>query len=286
MVEIKPLPEPAGKIMAGFMAKILKIEPPFVDGVYITGSLALNDFHRNKSDVDFIVICKTLPDKSVSNRLERIHAAISKQFDKPDLNGCYIASDCISTDRPTQISALSYHAGKLRYGHFEMAPVTLWELKYHAITLFGEKAENLHIGMIRADLHAFLHENINGYWKKWLHQHAAWFRKRLLLLLFPRFTEWSILGVARQIYTLHTGRIASKTEAGLYCLDRLPLKFQSVVKQALEIRKDHRRYPIVKSYAIRPSFQRLKQTLDCLHYMISVFNQAYKVQENKSASQS
>lgn len=274
------LPTPANKIVADFVGEISSIEPKFVDGVYLTGSLAMNDFYFNKSDIDFIVLCKTLPDNKTFTQLKHIHKTIAKRFSKPDLSGSYLTSDSLLTNQPEDIKTLSFHEGIMRYRTFEMAPVSLSELKSNAITILGQKAETLQIEIKKDNLNMFLYNNINSYWTKWLDQHSSYFKRKLLLLWFPRFTEWSVLGVARQLCTLQTGKIVSKTEAGLYCLKQLPDQFHSIIIEALEIRKDNRTFPLVKSYAIKPSFRRLTQTIECVNYIISIFNNVYNATDH------
>ena len=275
MNEVTVLPTPADKIVAYFVSEILKVKPQFVEGVYLIGSLPLNDFYFKKSDIDFIVLCKKFPDKNVFIKLKQIHKIISQWYSKPDLSGSYLTLDSILTNHPTDIKTLSFHQGTLQYDIFEMAPVSLSELNSNALTIFGKPAESLQIRISLDNLNRFLFNNINSYWTKWLNQHSKYFKKKLLLLLFPRLTEWSVLGVARQLCTFQTGKIVSKSEAGRYCLLQLPHKFHSIINEALEIRKDNKTYPFVKSYAIKPSFRRLIQTIHCVDYIISIFNKEY-----------
>lgn len=273
-IDVK-LPYPADKILSNFVDKICRIEPRFVDGVYVTGSLPLNDFYSNKSDIDFLVLCKFLPDEKIALQLKHIHNTIRRHNPKPDLSGCYLTSGSIHSATPENIKILNYHQGVLRYGLFEMAPVSLSELKSTAITLFGPKAEMLPVSIEAEYLNKFLYDNINSYWTRWLHQYSGLFRRMVILLLFPGLTEWSVLGVARQLCTLQTGRIVSKSEAGFYCLEHLPIKFHPITLEAIKIRKDNRTYPVVKSYAIKPSFKRLRQTIECVNYIICLFNKIY-----------
>ncbi len=274
------LPAPADRIMVEFISKISDIEPNFLEGVYLTGSIAMNDFYAGKSDIDFLVLCKTLPEKRTAARLHRVHQTIARHYSKPNMSGSYLAADSLLTAKPEDIKVLSFHQGAMRYGTFEMAAVSLSELKSHAITILGPKAETLKTNIEPAYLTGFLYTNINSYWAKWIKRHSSWFNRKLLLLLFPRFTEWSVLGVARQLCTLHTGKIVSKTEAGLYCLQQLPDKFHPIIREAIKIRKDNRTYPFVKSYAIKASLKRLMQTIKCVDYMIFNFNLIYNEQQD------
>lgn len=270
------LPSPADKIVAEFVDKICSIKLNFIESIYLTGSIPMNDFYSNKSDIDFLVFCKELPDPKTASQLKHIHQTIGKHYPKPDLSGSYLTFDSIQTDKPESIKILSWHEGSMRYGTFEMAAISLSELKSNAITVVGQKAETMKISIKQDYLNKFLYDNINSYWAKWIKQHSSFLNSKILLLLFPRFTEWSVLGVARQLCTLQTGKIVSKTEAGYYCLEHLPDKFHPIINEAIKIRKDNRNYPFVKSYAINPSFKRLTQTIECVNYIIATFNNTYE----------
>ncbi len=103
MIDTTKLPTPADKIVADFVDKILSINPQFVDGVYLTGSLSMNDFYSNKSDIDFLVLCKNLPDTKTAKQLRHIHKTIEKSYSKPNLSGSYLTIDSIQTDKPYDI---------------------------------------------------------------------------------------------------------------------------------------------------------------------------------------
>lgn len=272
------LPSPADKIVTEFADIVCRIEQGFIDGIYLTGSICLNDFYPNKSDIDFVVLCKKLPDKNRIAQLKYIHRSISKHYSKPNLSGCYLATESLDTSNPESIKILALNEGVWSNRTFEMAPVSLAELKSHSITVHGANASTLPFSISIGTVKNFLHRNINSYWTKWIAQHSKIYGKKSLLFLFPRFTEWSVLGVARQLYTLNTGKIISKTEAGHYGLTHVPERFHPVIRQALEIRKDDTTYPFVKTYAIKPSFTRTQQTIECVNYLIDLFNKTYNEQ--------
>jgi hypothetical protein len=269
------LPTPADKIVADFVDKISNIRPQFIEGIYLTGSLSMNDFFSNKSDIDFLILCKKLPDPETATQLKYIHKQIAKRYPKPDLSGSYLSVEDIKNCTPGNIKTLTYHERIIRYSTFEMGPINLAELKVHALTIVGQKAETLPVMVNENDLVKFLYQNINSYWKNWINRHSTSLKRKLLLLFFPRLTEWAILGVARQLFTLQTGKIVSKTGAGVYCLQHLPPTFHPILKEAIEIRKDNTTYPFVKSYALKPSFRRMRRTIECVNYMIATFNDLY-----------
>jgi hypothetical protein len=111
---------------------------------------------------------------------------------------------------------------------------------------------------------------------QWIRQHTG-FWGRVKLCLFPWLTEWGILGVARQLYTLHTGLVASKVKAGFYINRTLSAEYNHITEIAINIRKKNK-----SIYYVQPSFYRAKMTIKCMRYIISVFNSYYNSLENKS----
>lgn len=189
MSEIVTLPTPADKIVSDFSDKINQIEPKFIDGIYLIGSIPMTDFYSNKSDIDFLVLCKQLPHETIASQLRNIHKTIDRHYQKPDLSGCYLTIGSIQSTNPEKVKTLSYHEGSLHYATFEMAPISLCQLKSNSVTIFGQKAETLPIDIKEDVLIKFLYDNINSYWAKWIKQHSSIFSRKVLLLFFPRFTE-------------------------------------------------------------------------------------------------
>ena len=274
-MNLDKIPQPAGQIISDFVSRLSSLKPGIIDGIYIIGSLPLDDFYSTKSDIDFLVLCRDLPNENLALQLKHIHEGMERKFQKPDLSGIYFSSDTISAEYPEKSKVLSYHEKKMSFQAFEMAPVSLSELKSHAWTILGPQANTLIINVSKQRLNEFLYENINSYWKKWIRLHSSLFQRKIFLLSFPRFTEWSVLGVARQFYTLQTGKIGSKTEAGYYCLEHLPEKFHKIIEEAISIRQDNRTYPVVGSYGVKPSFRRAKETVDVVNYIIELVNRNY-----------
>jgi len=270
------IPLTADAILQELLARITELKPGFITGMYITGSIPLNDFHPNKSDIDFLVLCKELPTASFRSQLERLHKRIDRKF-KTKLNGCYIMHASLNVHHSPS-KTLCYQEGRMNESTFQMAPVTLFELKTTAITVMGIPAQELPVDVTITDVNKFLYENINTYWKNWVDKHSSFSIYRLLLILFPRLSEWVILGVARQLYTLRTGKITSKTGAGYYCMEQLPDKYHSIIQRAIKIRNDNSDHLLTvrSSYYVQPSVKRSRETTACANYLIQLFNNEYK----------
>src|SRR5687767_1274257 len=123
------IPASAQPIISEFQKSLQHID--FVKGIYITGSIPLEDFHADKSDIDFIVYCDALPSRDI---LTPIHDRIRKKY-QTELNGCYITKENLSGS--TASKAICFQENKLYESSFEMAPVTLFELQTTAIIISG-----------------------------------------------------------------------------------------------------------------------------------------------------
>jgi len=75
--------------------------------------------------------------------------------------------------------------------------------------------------------------NQREYWAPWVERH-----ERLpLIAAWPRLTEWGVLGVARQLHTIRTGEVVSKTRAGELLFARIGAEHHAVTSDALAIRR-------------------------------------------------
>ncbi|MGI8582649.1 MAG: aminoglycoside adenylyltransferase domain-containing protein [Chitinophagaceae bacterium] len=279
--EHKAIPITADIIVKDLISGITKIKADLIIGMYLTGSIPLNDFHPNKSDIDLLILCKEFPERNLQQKIKQVHNSIDRKFKKTNLNGYYITPDGLNFHNVQTTKTLSFEEGRIHESAFEMAPTTLYELKTVAITVCGIPAHHLPVVIEQKDVNDFLLNNINSYWNNWVNKHASASQKKILLVLIPRLTEWVILGVARQLYTLKTGNITSKTGAGYYCLEHLPKKYHPVLLKAIKIRNDDCKHflSIKTSYYVQPSIKRSVETIECARYIIRLFNDEYNKSE-------
>ena len=275
----KEIPIPASEILQELIAEITTLNAGFIIGMYVTGSIPLNDFHPNKSDIDFVILCNELPSATFRSELEQLHKKIDRNFNTTRLNGCYITHSGLNVHNAATTKTLYYREGRMKESIFEMVPITLYELKTTAITLRGIPAEKLPVVVETNDVNKFLFKNINAYWKNWITKNSFFTIHQLQIIFFPRLTEWVVLGIARQFYTLKTGKITSKTKAGLYCLEHLPPEYHLIIQEAVKIRNDKGNHflSIKNSYYVKPSINRAKETMACAKYIIHLFNEEYKL---------
>ncbi|CAN5571115.1 hypothetical protein BH10BAC5_BH10BAC5_13420 [soil metagenome] len=266
MINSVTLPARIREIMEYFALNIKSILPVSVKGIYLTGSTALNDYYSMKSDIDFIVIIDEIPETDILDNIEQLHFRIEKMFKHPKLNGYYLTIKGIQSG---QLAFPSFYMGKMHNRRrLELNKVVLYELLTSSLRISGLYSDELTITVDLDDVFEQLHTNINSYWKKWIEKHSE-FPWNLKLALIPRLTEWGVLGVSRQLYTLQTGKITSKLNAGLHYLQHHPEHFQDILRISISERKINRT-------KINLSFSRAQKTLKCMNHIIREFNSAYK----------
>ncbi len=277
-IQINSIPFPANQIIIELLEELEAIDSELLLAFYVVGSIPLDDFYREKSDIDFVAICKYIPNAKITLKLNEMHQEFKKLYPKPDLSGCYITKEILNSEIAKSESVVTYHEGSIRYGKLDVAPIVLFEFQKYSKCIYNKDAKiDYRVEICIEEVNLFMSQNINTYWTKWLADHRCMYKKWVLLFLFPRFTEWCVLGTARQIYTLLTGEIASKKKAGEFCLSILPIAYSDVLNEAIKIRIDERTYPFVRTFAIRPSLLRTRQSLAFVNYSIKYFNELYRV---------
>ena len=263
------IPKTVERILNTMIEEIAKIRPDFIEGFYLTGSIPLNDFHPDKSDIDFIILCKYFPEQNLFEQLKKLHGKIQQEYKRPKLSGFYLTKECLRMHNELAIKVPSVFEGNMNFSDWGngLTLVALKELKTTALTLFGTPADALTIEIKDEELNRVLFENINSYWRNWVNKHSSFHYRYLFLFSLPWLTEWSVLGVARQLYTLQTGKITSKLNAGYYALKVLPDKYHQIIQQAIEIRKSDN-----KLLSVGPSIKRAEQTIECVNFIIEKFN--------------
>lgn len=254
-------------VLSDYTTKLTSLFPDTLEGIYLTGSAALDDYYSKKSDIDFITVLKETPGKNSIEQLKIIHKNIEKTHHYPKLNGYYITTYGIKNKHQSYPSFFKNKMYPER--DFELAHLSVFELTNYSLRISGTPVEELQLETDLNDVIKELHENINSYWKKWIRVNSAFGFNNALLTLFPRLTEWGILGVTRQLYTLETGKITSKLNAGIYYLDKVPLRFRNIIQTAVETRPENKTQ-------IQISFKRAQETLKSMDFIISEFNRIYQ----------
>ncbi len=211
----------------------------FLRGLYLLGSVALDDYQEGRSDIDFVALVSGPLDAADTGRLVRVHEA-TRRLQGPPFDGFYIEPAHLH-----RVPQAEHHASFSLDGTFhadavcfETNPVTWLLLSRHGIAVRGPAPASLGIAADPSALRRFQIGNLRDYWTGWIANRAA-----ALSRVSPddsvnaSILAWGVLGVARIAYTLATGGIVSKTGAGLWALEAYASDWHPTIRNALAARR-------------------------------------------------
>ncbi len=167
---------------------------------------------------------------------------------RPFFDGRYVTWDELARD-PRQVTPGPYcHEGRFNAsGQGDCDPVTWHTVASRGVRCRGPEPGELAIWTDRAALVSWTLGNFDRYWRPLL-RCARRFPDPWSITAFASYgAVWVVLGVCRLHYTLATGKITSKEEAGCYGLRTFPEGWHRVLNEALRIRRADRARPDVTS---------------------------------------
>lgn len=206
-------------------------------GFYILGSIALDGFHEDFSDIDFVAVLTHRASREEFEKLRNIHRRAEKKLPRPRLSGGYFLVKDLGQLQGNGGPYLSFHDGKLRIQEkLEANPITWWEPKNRGIAIVGDEPQKLNFTVDWDLLIDWMMGNMNSYWVGWTRRPGRFF-----LMLSDWGIQWTVLGVLRQCYTLRENEITTKTKAAEYALTCLPSHWHSMIQEAIYIREGKKR---------------------------------------------
>ncbi|RNL84605.1 nucleotidyltransferase domain-containing protein [Halostreptopolyspora alba] len=222
-----------------FLRNVDTEAPGLVEGLYLTGSVALGDFHPHASDVDFVVITARRPTDTDSESLRRAHARTRALLPRPQFNGVHLVWDDLTNDPMSCGPVASVLGGRFRNrASADVNPVTWHVLAERGIAIRGPLPVELDVWDEPESLRAWSLGNLDQQWRRW-RARAGWLvTPRGLAALGSLVPSWSVLSVSRLHFTLRTGEITSKSGAGRYALHAFPDRWQRIVNECLRVRRN------------------------------------------------
>jgi hypothetical protein len=190
--------------------------PVPAEGIYLTGSAALDDWQPGSSDLDILVVTPSDLTEADIAALEALHERFP---DKPYLDAIYMPRSALGT-RDGQFAHVI--DGSWRGISFRPNPVLWATLDSHGVTLRGPSASSLGAAPDPGWLREWNLGNLSSYWLPW----AAGIRTRLNdpvpAALLTWAAVWGALGPGRLHCTIATGKIISKTASADYTASLFP----------------------------------------------------------------
>jgi hypothetical protein len=205
-----------------FLSAVDSAAPGLIEGLYLTGSVALDDYRHGSSDVDFVAVTSRGLDADDLTVLATVHKGLPEA---PHFDGVYLDPASLAAmpdDAPVAPHSLhnEFHTNR---SCFELNPVLWLTLAHRGVTLRGPAAGELGLRADPQRLREWNLGNLNSYWQS----EAAWIRAATAdrgadAEAGPDGAAWILLGPARLHYTLATGGVTSKSGAGRYAMRHFP----------------------------------------------------------------
>ena len=234
--------------------------PERIRGLYLTGSVALDDYRAGKSDIDFVAVSDTALEPSELEMLRQVHTELRRMLPAPKLDGVYLTWPALAA-APVGMSVPYCLRGEFESkGDFAINPVTWWTLHRHPLPLRGPAQPVVHhdARMLRE----WCRESLQSYWGSYVRSARGYGMTRVYSLM-RELVVWGVLGVARPHATIRTGDMISKTAAGAYALDTFPSRWSAIVREALAGRCGTDRSSYLSVFARR------RDALAFMEYVIS-----------------
>jgi hypothetical protein len=266
----KRIPEVIRPMLQDYLDQLEQQLPGLVESVYLHGSIALDAFDEQRSDIDFIAFIKrtetsveTMDITKLYTQLIHIHQTLSKEYPRWLLEGSYLQGPYVGQRKPNLLRYFSHHDNILlgATGQYDTSPVTWWLLQHKGIALLGAEPRELPFMADWEAVRAYMRENINTYWASFTHKPP-----RMIRSLSDEGVAWIVLGVLRQYYSFREHDITSKVWAGEYALKVLPSEWHDLIQDALDIRRGKK----PRRYSSR--FTRAYATIRFVRYVIDESN--------------
>jgi len=221
-----------------YLEIIDSVAPGLVEGLYVVGSYALDDWVEGCSDIDIVAVSAEPATDDDFGSLRTAHAILTEQQPAPAIDGPYLAwgdlvvEPATGLHRPWTLDGTLHHDGDC----FEINPITWFTLATSGITVRGPAPQTLGIP---TDIEArirFVVGNLQGYWADIANQITAACDRPEPPVWEAATFVWCALGALRLHHTAFTGEVVSKRGAGEYGLRVAPTEFHDTLHAALAMR--------------------------------------------------
>jgi len=250
-------------VTTAYLALVDEALPERIEGLYLVGSVALADFHPDRSDIGFVAVTADRLGDDDLDALEDGHDRLADQVRRPWFSGVYVTWDGLASDPRALDDVPAHHEGRFRRtGGFDANPVQWLTLRTHPMAVRG--TDEPEVWTEPDAVRDWTLANLDTYWEPWVARQRKLVRGTMMLSDWA--VGWGVLGVPRLHYTLATGKVASKTEAGEYALSTFEDRWAAIVGEALRLRRGEGKQ--AENYRRRPLVRR-REALDFMSHVIA-----------------
>lgn len=228
------IPSDAAGVVRRYLLLFDHALPGRLEGLYLIGSLALDDFKPQSSDVDLVAVTSSPLRSEELERLAALHQTLEGAVLRPRVECTYVTWRDLECN-PAELGEVPF----FREGHLEPAggfdanPAVWLTLRKHPLAARGPR-----VPAVWYDGHEtrqWLLGNLNSYWAGLLSQLQSASDAQLTAAA-GGILAWCVPGVTRLHFTITTDDVTSKTGACRYALQRFPARWHPLLVDALALR--------------------------------------------------
>ncbi len=227
LVRVTEYPEIDG-LLRNLREEIQRALKEKLAGLYLFGSLVMGDFDRAISDIDLLAVTTSEVDEREFAELEVMHNDFVRKY--PEWNDrieiAYVSTTALKTykTKKSQIGIISpgepFHMKEAGNDWL----INWWMALEKGVALFGPPPTAFIEPISQEEFVSAVREQARE-WREWVHTG----QKR-------KFQAYAILTMCRALYAYENGEQASKKQAALWAMERLP-EWASLIEKAVEWRE-------------------------------------------------
>ena len=201
-------------------------------GFYIHGSIAMQAFTLDRSDIDYLVVTREEIDNAEFEQLKQMHAGIyeSGLFGSKILEGSYISEQAIKKYDPNQCvhTALRCDGVLAQDGHDVDWVIQRYVLREKGIVVSGPSLKLLIDPVSASDMQQAAYGILDNWWRPQLVNHSN--------LVEDEYQAYAVLTMCRAFYTIQMVDVVPKAEAANWFCTEYP-EWKGLVEKAFDWRK-------------------------------------------------
>ncbi|MGH9164017.1 MAG: aminoglycoside adenylyltransferase domain-containing protein [Acidimicrobiales bacterium] len=226
----RSLPPVVAPRIDAYLDAVDEAVPGFVAGLYITGSIALDDYQLAISDIDAVAVCAGRPDAGQCAALAQVHAG------GPKVDVLYATAEDLAADPRTLSLPCSILGDFKPADAFAANPVEWRTLSTKAFAVRGGPIDPALVWFDEDALRQWNLTNLDDYWVGKISEGQR--IRPEFLARWESGLQWVVLGIPRLHHTIVTNDVISKSAAGSYALEIVDEQWHDVVRAAIALRAD------------------------------------------------
>lgn len=211
--------------------------PDRVTALYLVGSLALDDYRQDSSDVDFVTVTRDPLTEEELAQVEAIHSIIDAAWTTPRFSGIYATPQDLTRDPTAQPLPNHLEGVFQRSGAFDANPAICLTLERHPLVIRGQEPT---VWSDPAVMRTWARGNLLGYWSDAARRLAGLDLSHVSTAELNGYVGWCVPGVLRLAYTIETDDVTSKSGACRFGLSWLAPRWHPIIEDALAVRSSGR----------------------------------------------